>query len=186
MTPKPKTTKAKKTSPKKAPALGGESFFELGPKVKTLALSLVGPLGLELVNVEMTTDNGRRVLRVFVERVDSANQGVTLDELTSLSRRLSALLDEADEAIAAGAKDAGPAYTLEVSSPGLNRRLFREEDFRRFSGRLAKIKLPVDGKLRTVKGRLATKEGPFKLITESGEIPFEYGPDLLAALIPEI
>jgi ribosome maturation factor RimP len=104
---------------------------------------------------------------------------VTIDECARVSRALSAKLDEADP-------EDGPEYILEVSSPGLNRRLSTESQFRRFSGCLAKVTIPVGDKLVAYRGRLATSEGPLRLVTSTGEVIFEIGPGLKAALIPEI
>jgi ribosome maturation factor RimP len=104
---------------------------------------------------------------------------VTIDECVAVSRKLSETLDDPATELSAG-------YILEVSSPGLDHRLATEKEFRRFHGRLAKIKWPVDGKLMVLKGRLATADGPLRLITPTGEITFEANADLKAALIPEI
>jgi ribosome maturation factor RimP len=142
-------------------------------------------MGLELVDVETALADGRRVVRVVVDRPwpgpaagDLGDLGVTIGECAAVARKLSALLDEADGLD-------GPPYVLEVASPGLDRPLLKEEDFRRFSGRLAKIDLTVDGRKVRRKGRLATAEGPLRLIAPEGEIAFEYAPGLKASLIPE-
>jgi ribosome maturation factor RimP len=145
-------------------------------------------MGLELVGVGTALSDGRRVVRAVVDRPwpgpgfpagDGPGSGVTVGECAAVARKLSALLDEADG-------EEGPAYVLEVSSPGLDRALEREEDFRRFDGRLAKARLTEGGRARRLKGRLATAEGPLRLICPGGEeIALVPGPGLKASLIPE-
>ncbi len=92
-------------------------------------------LGLELVEVQFRREGGGWILRLFIDR----EGGVTVDDCAALSRQVSAYL-EVEDCIE-------HAYTLEVSSPGVERPLKRKEDFIRFAGRKARIKLmnPVDG-----------------------------------------
>lgn len=121
--------------------------------VRAVAARLAPDHGLELVAVEWTANRAGRVLRVIIDRSledDVApppagadvpvRPGATLDDCVRLSRELSRELDE-DERI-------DHAYSLEVSSPGLDRPLREAADFRRQVGRLAKVKLEtpaVDG-----------------------------------------
>lgn len=99
--------------------------------------------GFELVDLRMASHNGKPLLQVFVDRSGSvsgdANGGVTLDDCALVSEKLGTALD-AGEAFPAG-------YFLEVSSPGLDRVLKKEKDFRRFSGSQVKVRLkkPVEG-----------------------------------------
>jgi ribosome maturation factor RimP len=117
-------------------------------------------MGYRLVRVVMTS--GRRTtLQVMAERLDDLP--ITHDDCAEISRSVSALLDVADPI-------AG-AYTLEISSPGIDRPLVRAEDFDRFRGFEAKIELvmPLDGR-RRFRGRLiGTAEGVLYLFTEAGE-----------------
>ncbi len=117
-------------------------------------------MGYRLVRVVMTS--GRRAtLQVMAERLDDLP--ITLDDCTQISHSVSSMLDVADP-IAGG-------YTLEISSPGIDRPLVRKEDYDRFSGCEAKIELaaPVDGR-RRFRGRLlGTLEGAVRLLTEAGE-----------------
>jgi ribosome maturation factor RimP len=96
--------------------------------------------GCELIHVEWKGG----VLRLVIDRADG---GVTHEHCATVSRQASALLDVYD--FGAG------RYTLEVSSPGLDRPLYRPEDFGRFAGRLARVTYqpPGEGK-RTVLVRL--------------------------------
>jgi ribosome maturation factor RimP len=104
--------------------------------------------GLELVHAEWTGSGGSRLLRVYVDQPG----GVGLDECERASHALSAALD-ADGEI-------GDAYTLEVSSPGLDRPLVKPADFERFAGERARIetRTPIGGSRRFV-GVLRTAGG---------------------------
>ena len=97
-------------------------------------------VGCELVRVEFKGG----VLRLVLDREPS----VSHEDCANVSRQASALLDVVDF---------GPArYTLEVSSPGLDRPLYRPEDYGRFTGRLARITVQPPGeKKKTVVARLA-------------------------------
>lgn len=82
----------------------------------------------ELVKVSYQREYGRWVLRIYIDKVG----GITLDDCVDLSKEISQLLD---------VEDIIPhSYTLEVSSPGLNRPLVKEKDFKYYKGRLVKIK----------------------------------------------
>ena len=84
--------------------------------------------GVELVEVQFTQPpRGRATLRVFVDR----EGGITLGEIAKVSRVVSELLDVHDLI--------GPAYTLEVSSPGLTRKLKEPRDYERYTGRLVRL-----------------------------------------------
>ncbi len=98
----------------------------------------------------------------MAERFDDLS--ITLDDCAQISHSVSALLDVADPI-------AG-AYTLEISSPGIDRPLVRTEDYDRFSGFEAKIELamPVEGRKRYRGRLLGTCEGAVRLLTDAGEI----------------
>ena len=93
--------------------------------------------GVELVDLEFTQPRrGRATLRLFVDR----QGGITLDEITRVSRVVGELLDVHDLI--------SSAYTLEVSSPGLTRELKKPRDYERYTGRLVRIttRSPWQGK----------------------------------------
>ena len=96
--------------------------------VSALAEKLVSSLGMELVDVEYKREGHDMVLRLFLDR----EGGVSLDDCSAVSRELSEILDV--EEIVPG------HYTLEVSSPGLNRPLKKEADYERYRGRLVKVR----------------------------------------------
>ena len=103
--------------------------------------------GFELVDVELKRQPGGSFVRLYVDKPG----GIGLDELQSVSEEVSAILDALDPIAA--------SYTLEVSSPGLDRPLRTEADYLRFVGRLAKVSSyePVDGR-RHWTGRLQRVE----------------------------
>ncbi len=92
---------------------------------------VIESMGYELVGVEFSGGSGHGTLRVYI---DSEN-GVNLDDCAAISHQISGILD-VEEPIR-------QAYDLEISSPGLNRPLFKLVDFERFAGRTAKIKLAI-------------------------------------------
>jgi ribosome maturation factor RimP len=104
-------------------------------KLRALTEPVVAGLGYELVDLEWKRETGSWVLRLFIDRPGSTPgkpDGVTLEDCATVSRQLSATLDVADEI--------SVAYSLEVSSPGVDRPLRKEADFVRFAGQKAKIK----------------------------------------------
>jgi ribosome maturation factor RimP len=97
--------------------------------------------GLEIFDVQLRREPIGMVLRVMIDRpdagrVETIEESVGIADCQRVSQDLSALLDVEDEF---GEGSLGDKYTLEVSSPGLDRPLRHEADYRRFAGRLAKI-----------------------------------------------
>jgi ribosome maturation factor RimP len=99
--------------------------------------------GLELVHCEVAGPENKPIVRVFIDKPN----GVTHDDCSEVSQYLGTILDVEDFIHA--------AYTLEVSSPGLERGLYKQADYERFAGNLAKLKtrMPVNGQ-RNFRGRL--------------------------------
>jgi ribosome maturation factor RimP len=116
--------------------------------VRAAAQRVTADRGFELVDVELKRGPGGQLVRLYVDKTG----GIGLAELQSVSEEVSAILD-AEDPIAT-------AYTLEVSSPGLDRPLKAEGDYQRFVGRLAKLSSyePVDGR-RHWTGRIVACEG---------------------------
>jgi len=100
--------------------------------------------GLEIVELEIRGGGKARMLRIFIDRPG----GVTHDDCAKLSREVSTIFDVEDAV-------PGGSYVLEVSSPGLDRKLSRPVDFERFQGSRVKLttKDPVNGN-RHFEGRL--------------------------------
>ena len=139
--------------------------------------------GLELFDVQFRRESHGWVLRVVIDRRWDESQaarvgedvgagrapeeGVTVDDCGRVSQDLSAILDVEPELIG----DLDREYTLEVSSPGLDRPLREERDYRRFKGRLAKIvtHAPVD-RQSAFAGRLAGVEDGIVLVAEGRRI----------------
>jgi ribosome maturation factor RimP len=117
------------------------SYEGVDDRLVTELEAIAESVGCELVRVEFKGG----VLRLVLDREPS---GVSHEDCANVSRQASALLDVVDF---------GPArYTLEVSSPGLDRPLWRPEDYGRFTGRLARITIQPPGeRKKTVIGRLA-------------------------------
>lgn len=97
-------------------------------QVQEIAQPLLDSLGIELVDIEYRKEGHGMVLRLFLDKPG----GIMLDDCAAVSRELSELLD-VDEVIPSH-------YTLEVSSPGLNRPLTKAADYERYAGRLVKIR----------------------------------------------
>jgi ribosome maturation factor RimP len=128
-------------------------------ELNALLAPLIGDLGLELVGIEFSPGHGGSLLRVYV---DAPERPVTIDDCERASREISAALDVNDPV-------AG-RYTLEVSSPGLDRPLFTPEQFTRFIGEAVKINvnLPIDGR-RRFHGTIAAIDGDRITIEQDGE-----------------
>lgn len=116
-------------------------------KLQSLVEPVVTGQGYELVDVEFKNELGAWILRVYIDK-PGAEGGVGLDDCAQVSRELSAVLD-VDDTIPGH-------YSLEVSSPGLNRPLKKEADFARFVGKKAKIRTrhPVGESRRNFSGTL--------------------------------
>lgn len=137
----------------------------------------VRALGYELVDLELHLGGRGGTLRLFIDSRD----GVTLDDCEKVSHQVSAILD---------VEDPIPGhYTLEVSSPGINRRLRRREDFERFVGERVRIELgqPTPEGRRRFAGTLEEVEQGSVIVEVDGE-PYELPIDhiAMARLAPEI
>ena len=129
----------------------------LEARIQDLAEQVAASMGLEIVLVEIKGGGNRPIVRTYIDKPG----GVTLDDCERLSKRLSVVLD---------VEDWIPfSYTLEVSSPGLDRPLVKEADFERFAGRSARVRtrLPMEGQknfkgkiLRVVRGKVELEVAP--------------------------
>ena len=105
-------------------------------------------LGYELSYLEVKLGGRSGIVRIFIDRPE----GISLDDCEKVSLAVSALLD---------VEDPVPGhYDLEVSSPGLNRKLTKPDHFRRFTGEEVKVEMrfPIQGRKR-FRGRLAASNG---------------------------
>jgi len=131
-------------------------------QVREVASRVAGTHGLEIFDVQFRREAGGMVLRVRIDRpgpAAAAEECVSVDDCARVSRDLSAVLD-VEELIPT-------AYTLEVSSPGLDRPLRHADDYRRFTGRRAKlvVRPAVDGQT-FFRGRVGGVDGTDVLVDE--------------------
>ena len=117
-------------------------------RLTELVASAVEPLGYELLGVEYLPQGHHSVLRIYIDSPD----GITLDDSERASRQVSAVLD-VDDPIKG-------QYSLEMSSPGLDRPLFTAEHFSQFIGHEVKLRLhsPLEGR-RKFKALITNVEG---------------------------
>jgi ribosome maturation factor RimP len=125
--------------------------------------------GLEVFDVQLRREPIGTVLRVVIDRpdpgrVETVEESVGIADCQRVSQDLSAVLDVEDEF---GERDLADRYTLEVSSPGLDRQLRHEADYRRFAGRLAKLVTsePI-GRQTAFAGRIAAVDNGAVLLEE--------------------
>jgi len=121
---------------------------DLQEQIQRLLDPILGSLGLTLWDLELRKQGPQWLLRIYIDRETG---GVTLGDCEAVSRDLGTVLDVEDII--------SHAYTLEVSSPGLDRSLTRPEHYRKCRGSLVKIKTfqPING-VKVFKGRLAGLE----------------------------
>ncbi|MEX1147296.1 MAG: ribosome maturation factor RimP, partial [Sphingomonadales bacterium] len=120
----------------------------VGP-IEQIVAPVVEDLGLVLVRVSVAAGRGRPAVQVMAERPNGA---MSIEDCARLSRALSAVFEAADPIRG--------EYTLEVSSPGVDRPLVRLEDFDRFAGQTVKVEtaVAVDGQ-RRFRGQLLGVDG---------------------------
>jgi ribosome maturation factor RimP len=142
-------------------------------KVQEVVTPVVEGQGYELVDIEWKHEHGQWILRVFIDRREGATDpNISVDDCANVSHELSAVLDVSD-AIA-------PAYSLEVSSPGLDRPLKKEADFRRFVGRRARIRTrhPVGENRRNFSGQL--------LSVDAGRVRIDVGDQVCEVPVDDV
>jgi ribosome maturation factor RimP len=142
--------------------------MDLSERIQGLIEPSVDDLGYDIVRV-LIMGKDQVVVQIMAEHKDG--QGMTADNCATISRAVSALL-EVDDPIQG-------AYTLEVSSPGLDRPLVRLGDFERFQGLEAKIEInrPLDGR-RRFRGQLLGVDGDtVKILVDGVEVDLSH-PDI--------
>jgi ribosome maturation factor RimP len=117
-------------------------------RVQAIAESVAIDHGLELVHAEVAGPENKPIVRIFIDKPG----GITHQDCSEVSLHVGTILDVQDFIHA--------AYTLEVSSPGLDRGLYKKADYERFVGSLAKMRTnrPIAGQ-RNFRGRLLGVEG---------------------------
>lgn len=128
-------------------------------QIEQLIEAPIESLGYEVVGVEYNKNGRDAVLRIYID----SEQGISIEDCERVSHQVSGILD-VEEPIAS-------AYSLEVSSPGFDRPLFKARDFERFAGSAAKIsmKLPINGR-RNFTGSLQGFSDGEILIEVDGEV----------------
>ena len=123
--------------------------------IREIVERVAGSNGLEVVEVELRGGGKARMLRIFIDKP----AGVTHQDCEAVSREVGTILDVEDAV-------PGGSYTLEVSSPGLDRKLSRPADYERFTGSRVKLQTrePIDGN-RFFEGRLDSfRDGKLTLV----------------------
>jgi len=137
----------------------------LEEKLEQLLAPTIESMGFELWGIEYIPAGKHSTLRIYIEK----EGGVNVDDCSDVSRQVSAIMDVEDPI--------SSAYNLEVSSPGMDRQLFKPEQFTRYKGEQVQIRTSI-----AVLGRKRFK-GPMLTVTEDGievevdaelyEIPFD-------------
>jgi ribosome maturation factor RimP len=131
--------------------------------IRAIAERVARSHGLEIWDIVSRRERTGQVVRVFIDRpgpAATAEESVSIEDCEQVSREIGTILDVENPLPI--------AYTLEVSSPGLDRPLRGEQDYRRFAGRLAKIvvseavdnQTAFEGRLRGIEDRDVLLEGP--------------------------
>jgi ribosome maturation factor RimP len=135
-------------------------------RVQAIAERVAIDHGLELVHAEVAGPDNKPIVRIFIDKPN----GVTHQDCSEVSLHVGTVLDVEDFIHA--------SYTLEVSSPGIERGLYKRQDYERFAGSLAKLRTrkPINGQ-RNFRGRLVGIDGEEVLFEDrtSGRVrvPFE-------------
>jgi len=126
----------------------GDIVRDHAKRLDKVVSSAVEALGYQLWGCELSSHGSRTILRVYIDK----EKGISLDDCQKVSHQVSAVLD-VEEPIKG-------SYTLEVSSPGLDRPIFTLEQCKQFVGKQIKVKLrvPVKGR-RNFSGKLESIEG---------------------------
>jgi len=150
--------------------------MQVPEKLRNIVQPTVEGLGYELVGVEFHGGSRNGLLRIYIDQ----ESGISLDDCQAVSEQVSAVLD---------VEDPIPGhYTLEVSSPGLDRPLFEAEHFRRFAGQQVRIRLAValEGR-RKWSGLLKGVEGEAVVVEVDGrDVRLPLDGIEQARLVPEL
>jgi ribosome maturation factor RimP len=146
-------------------------------ELQALLAPTVASLGLELLGVEFVPSGASALLRLYI---DAPGRNVGIEDCEAASREVSALLDVEDPI--------SSEYTLEVSSPGIDRPLFSVAQFARFAGEQAKVqlRLPRDGRRRFT-GRIVSAAGDtIVMADDTGEFTIARDNIDKARLVPDL
>jgi ribosome maturation factor RimP len=134
-----------------------EVFLASLNEIQEIAERIIESEGMELVDIEYKPGRTRSLLRIYIDK----EGGVTLNDCENVSRQLSTVLDVKDLVKS--------AYVLEVSSPGLDRPLQTDRDYRRAIGRILRLNLmDEEGKVESVTGKLLETTEEEVILEEGG------------------
>ncbi len=142
---------------------------KIADKISEIAERVAAESNLEVVNTEVVGNERQLTVRIFIDKTDGTG-GVTHEDCAKLSFNVGTILDVEDFI--------QPAYTLEVSSPGIERELIKLRDYARFAGQNARLKTrqPIDTQ-RNFRGRIVGVENDKILFEDKTRgavtIPFE-------------
>lgn len=148
-------------------------------EITALLAPIVASLQLELLGVEFVPSGAYALLRLYIDVPADAQRQVSIEDCEAVSREVSATLDVNDPI--------SSAYTLEVSSPGIDRPLFTLAQFGRHAGEIAKVtlQLPIDGR-RRVQGCIERVDGDaIVLIVDGKEYVIAHENIEKARLVPD-
>jgi ribosome maturation factor RimP len=134
-------------------------------RIREIATKAAKENGVEFVHLEIAGTKRNQVVRVFADK----DGGITLEDCSNVSRSIEKAMDSDD--FMPG------TYVLEVSSPGLDRELYTIEDFAKFAGKLAKVKLKSDfDGPKGLNGRIVMVDGTNIVFNDrtTGEVIFPY------------
>jgi ribosome maturation factor RimP len=157
--------------------------MDLG-KIREAAERVAKSEGVEVFDVEWKVGR-QRFLRVYLDRPpgpsNPENLGISHRDCERVSEQLSVILD-VEELVP------GPGYILEISSPGMDRKLVKESDYERFAGRLAKIWLnePLEGKTYLEAQLVGIADGIVRLSLKDRELSTPYANIKKANLVVEL
>lgn len=145
--------------------------------IRKIANDVAKRMKLEIFDVDFKHQKTRSVLNIVIDDPDGY---VSVDQCEQFSKEISPLLDVESDI---------ENYTLEVSSPGLDRTMRKIEDFERFNGKLVKVKfVNADGKTTAITGRIIgcdVESGTFSLDTEGVVSNYEFSKLISANLVVE-
>lgn len=144
--------------------------------IEKMALPFAQQAGLELVDIAFVKEGGQWYLRIFIDKPG----GVGLEDCGAFSHMIDKLLDEKDPI--------SQSYTLEVSSPGVDRPLKKPADYSRFAGKLANITTfaPHKGKKKFTGRIIGIREDNVVLDTDGSEMQIPLGQVASARLKVEL
>ena len=146
-------------------------------RLETLLRPVIEDLGYEYVGIEYASNPKNRVVRIYIDQPET---GIGLEDCEVVSREVSALMD-VEEPVPG-------QYTLEVSSPGVERPLFTAEHFQRFLGEQASVQLqvPLDGRRKFRGTIVGVDDGVVTLLVDNQSVALPVSAMAKARLKPDL